>query len=246
MAASFSKDTTVFVRRRDGNKLPNQANAFSSASRTLQYLNHVGSAGYHLEAYPMAIRAVCVPESNRLSRETCRVFHTILVSTRDHPIFSWLLQHEVFNRDAPCRFDSLNRCLRPGHAMISSALPPVPARLVDSPQRKAIYQGLKGAHRKSFGTVFTALLQEIALELSAEDQRLFVSCRNSLVHQGRFYCQSANADDRSRVPPHAGPTHEYFWLLHVVDRMFLRLLDYNGPYVDWTEGKPKRRMNVCS
>jgi hypothetical protein len=108
--------------------------------------------------------------------------------------------------------------------------------------RQAFYPALLGANRKPFQNLLGDLLTLINLQLNANELRLFVRCRNSLVHMGNFYCLTATADDRSDVPPHSGPTEEYFWLLHVVDRMFLKLLDYRGPYVDWTNGVHERQF----
>jgi len=87
-----------------------------------------------------------------------------------------------------------------------------------------------------------ALCSEVGLALSDEDFRRFVKCRNSLVHRGRFYCETANAGERRNCPPHDSKVQEYFWLLQIVDRLFLRLVGYDGPWIDWSvPGNPQRR-----
>ena len=45
---------------------------------------------------------------------------------------------------------------------------------------------------------------------------------------------------RRAQAPLASPVHEYFWLLHVMDRLFLRVV--GGSYIDWSHpAKPVRR-----
>ncbi len=79
-----------------------------------------------------------------------------------------------------------------------------------------------------------ALCKTLHLALPASDVKLFVRCRDSLVHRGRFYTETANAEERHSVPPHPTPAQEYFWLVHVLDCLFLRIVGYKSPYVDWS------------
>lgn len=109
-------------------------------------------------------------------------------------------------------------------------------------ERAIAYANLQSLNRVPFYDHLTALCERLELSLSPADLQLFVRCRNSLVHRGRFYCQTADDDARRNCQPHASPPAEYFWLLHVMDRLFLRLVDYRGPLIDWSEvGAPKRR-----
>jgi hypothetical protein len=109
-------------------------------------------------------------------------------------------------------------------------------------ERATAYENLSSLNRVPFRNHLLALCKRVGLLLSEGDIRLFVRCRNSLVHRGRFYCETVNEDDRRSCSPHRGPIEEYFWLLHVMDRLFLRLVDYRGPWIDWSEvGNPKRR-----
>lgn len=135
------------------------------------------------------------------------------------------------------------------HAMVSDlkkALKPVMLQHgLDNSERAIVYRNLQGLNRKPFEEVVSALCTELKMNVSDQDRKVFVRCRNSLVHTGRFYCARANEDDHATVPPHPGPREEYFWLLHFMDRLFLRLVGYQGPYVDWSHvGEPVRKTSL--
>jgi hypothetical protein len=109
-------------------------------------------------------------------------------------------------------------------------------------ERAVVHRNLDGLNRVPFRDLMESLCSEVGLALSDEDFRRFVKCRNSLVHRGRFYCETANADQRRNCPPHDSKVHEYLWLLQIVDRLFLRLVGYDGPWIDWSvPGNPQRR-----
>jgi hypothetical protein len=104
-----------------------------------------------------------------------------------------------------------------------------------SSQRAIVYGNLRGLNRLPFREHVTAICKDLDLALPESDVKLFVRCRDSLVHRGRFYTETANGEERHSVPPHPTPTHEYFWLVHVLDRLFLRIVGYRGPYIDWSD-----------
>lgn len=110
-------------------------------------------------------------------------------------------------------------------------------------ERATMYGNLAGLNRVSFRDIVTSMCKHLELELPGSDISLFVKCRNSLVHQGRFYCKSATTMERQAVLPHVTPAEEYLWLVHVMDRLFLRLVGYRGPYIDWSDiDNPVRKM----
>lgn len=96
-------------------------------------------------------------------------------------------------------------------------------------------------NRRSFAHLLRRIARQIDLELSNSDLRLFVRCRNSLVHQGDFYCATASASECEEVPPRATKFEEYLFLISIVDAFLLRLVDYRGKYLvrtggsDWEE-----------
>jgi hypothetical protein len=103
------------------------------------------------------------------------------------------------------------------------------ARAITSPKR------FLALNRRSFSSLLRRLCKQIGLRLRA-DLDLFVSCRNSLVHRGDFYCSTASPEERIDVPPKATRFHEYLFLVSVVDAFLLRLVGYNGPYLVRTGG----------
>lgn len=89
-------------------------------------------------------------------------------------------------------------------------------------------------NRRPFEDILGQLLAGVGLTLSNEDRKAFASCRNSLAHDGQFWSSRTPRDDGC---PFAtgwqGNMQEYFFLESLVDRVILRVLDYDGPYLDW-------------
>jgi hypothetical protein len=91
-------------------------------------------------------------------------------------------------------------------------------------------------NRLGFGKLLGLVAGEVGLQLPGEDIKLFVQCRNSLVHRGDFYCNTASLEEREEVPPKASHIEEYFFMLSVVDAFLLRLVGYTGKYLVRTTG----------
>ncbi len=83
---------------------------------------------------------------------------------------------------------------------------------------------ISGLNRRSFMNFLKKLCETLDLNISAEDLNLFVKCRNELVHKGRFYCSTVTNETESKVK-------EYGFLVTLLDRIFLKLLGYSGPYI---------------
>lgn len=92
-------------------------------------------------------------------------------------------------------------------------------------------EGLRKA--MSFRTAITEMCARLGVSAGKKEIALFVACRNSLVHECDFYLRTATKHDRKKTPPRSTPAEEYFFLLNFLDRVFLRLVGYNGPYLDW-------------
>ncbi len=92
-----------------------------------------------------------------------------------------------------------------------------------------------------FRSKLEELLQFLDVPLSDEDVRMFVKSRNSLVHTG-FYSSSKTKDKCKRPLELSSSKHEFCFLLSFLDRVFLKLMNYSGPYIDWRcPGEPKRQ-----
>jgi len=100
---------------------------------------------------------------------------------------------------------------------------------------------LKGLNRRSFSGILRKLRKQIGFNVDEAELKLFIACRNSLLHRGRFYCATASNEDRRSCAPPSSVRDEYFFLVSFVDRIVLKLLRYTGPYWDWRTGRPERQ-----
>lgn len=111
---------------------------------------------------------------------------------------------------------------------------------------------LKTVFRKSMnikGGAFKSLTENLCnsinLSVSKQEINLFVKCRNSLIHEGEFFCITAKPKQRKRFKALGTQIEEYLFLVNFLDRVFLKLLGYSGPYIDWrVPGSPTRREQV--
>lgn len=105
-------------------------------------------------------------------------------------------------------------------------------------RRDLVYSKIPELKRRSFRDMVKEIISpdHISLPLSDDELELFVRSRNSLVHKGDFYCNTANNRDRVTCPPQQTPADEYFFLTNILDRMFLKILGYRGIYIDCSHG----------
>ena len=118
---------------------------------------------------------------------------------------------------------------------------------VGKDDRKAICseKKIEGLNRRAFRYFIGKLCKQIGLNVEENEIRLFVACRDKLVHKGRFYCEAASNEEREKCPPLPSKTDEYFFLVNFLDRIFLKLLGYSGTYIDWrAPEKPDRSQLV--
>jgi hypothetical protein len=118
------------------------------------------------------------------------------------------------------------------------------AQGIESEIRDRIYSNLPGLNNTPFEQLIERLCDYLELAVAQDDIRLFVTCRNKLVHEGRFYCRAATDNERERRPPLASPVLEYMFLVNFLDRIFLKLLGYDGPYIEWRSSRPVRQDRI--
>src|SRR5215475_5781400 len=53
-------------------------------------------------------------------------------------------------------------------------------------------------HNTPFDQLIERLCAYLDLAVAQDDIRLFVTCRNKLVHEGRFYCRAATSEEREQ------------------------------------------------
>lgn len=94
---------------------------------------------------------------------------------------------------------------------------------------------IRALNRVPFSWVLEAFCQNINLRVSPEDVKRFIDCRNSLVHTGDFLTARHKKD--SLPSPFSSTTGEWMFLVSFLDKVFLKLLGYSGPFLDRTQGR---------
>ena len=110
---------------------------------------------------------------------------------------------------------------------------------MEASDRKKMMRKTGELNRTSFRELLGCLCADIRLPVDRNDINLFIQCRNSLVHKGQFYCISATDKERKQCRPKQTEGAEYLFLVSFLDRIFLKLFDYSGPYMDWSSGRPE-------
>ena len=88
---------------------------------------------------------------------------------------------------------------------------------------------LRGLNRRPFANRLRNIRRRFHVDISEDDLQLFVACRNSLLHRGLFYVDTASDDERQRIPPRPNKSREFAFMVDVADRFLLTILNYNGP-----------------
>lgn len=74
------------------------------------------------------------------------------------------------------------------------------------------------------------LWNEIELPMEDKDICLFINSRNTLIHQGKFYCKNKESDPNCQPLPNV--VDEYFFIVNILDKTMLRLVGYRGQYIN--------------
>lgn len=92
---------------------------------------------------------------------------------------------------------------------------------------------IEGLNRASFRRTLKGLCQSVSFKPQRHEIELFIASRDQLVHTGQFYCEAATIAEREKLAPLADATSEFFFLVSFLDRIFLKLFGYSGPFTDW-------------
>ena len=82
-------------------------------------------------------------------------------------------------------------------------------------------------NRRPFRYLLEKLAAHLGLNADKDSLTRFIRNRNSLLHTGRFR-------------PGA-PVDEWLFMVNMLDRFYLKLLGYSGPYINWTRPSHDRR-----
>jgi hypothetical protein len=164
---------------------------------------------------------------------TMEILKSVFIELPDALMKGTILGEEKFKELSPRLCKALDEFLQ--------------AEKIDRDSRKAMCNDKKvlELNRRSFAYFLKKLCRLIDLSIGEDDIKLFVQCRNKLVHDGGFYCAIATPDEQNECKPLPSKSHEYYFLINFLDRVFLKLLGYSGPYRDWgTSGNPVHRDQV--
>jgi hypothetical protein len=103
-----------------------------------------------------------------------------------------------------------------------------------------VLENISGLNRTSFKEILLKFCEYINLHVTDDYIQSVVDSRNRLIHEGKFLCQSDTKRIKKRYrtvenyPQYKDPINEYFFLMNFVDKCFLKLLKYEGPYFNWS------------
>jgi hypothetical protein len=98
-------------------------------------------------------------------------------------------------------------------------------------------------NRSSFRHAVNDLFRSIKFR-PKDDLELFIYCRNSLVHTGKFYFETATDKQKTVCKSLQGPVYEYFFLVDFLDKIFLKLFNYSGIYISSRDLKFDRKKLI--
>lgn len=161
------------------------------------------------------------------------ILRSVFLELPDAPMKGYIIEEEKFKKLSPHLCVAIDEFLK--------------TEIIDRDSRKAMCNDKRvlELNRRSFAYFLKKFCRHIDLRIGEDDIKLFVQCRNKLVHDGRFYCAIAIPDEQNECKPLPSKWHEYCFLINFLDRVFLKLLGYSGPYIDWSNpGNPIRCEHV--
>lgn len=103
--------------------------------------------------------------------------------------------------------------------------------------KEKMFAKISELNRISFKEILRNLCDDISLQIDPDELQSIVDSRNKLIHEGKFLCQSDNIKNKykdiEKYPQFEDPVHEYFFLVNFIDKCFLKILSYKGPYINW-------------
>lgn len=102
---------------------------------------------------------------------------------------------------------------------------------------------IEGLNRRSFGSILREIIKEFHVNITSDEIFLFIKCRDSLVHRGNFYCKTCQFDEIRECEPLPSYMFEYFFVVNILDRIFLRILGQDDKLIkiDWRNPSEKMK-----
>jgi len=111
---------------------------------------------------------------------------------------------------------------------IKEALEPILRQYLPEEEAKSILGTVYQLNKVSFETILRKGFEQINFNPDPEELKLFIMNRDSLVHQGRFYSETASDDQKARCKPLSGSEDDYTFVSNFLSRVFHALLGYKG------------------
>jgi len=92
---------------------------------------------------------------------------------------------------------------------------------------ETLSEKLPDINRRTFRQILADICKRIDLQLTEEDTQRFIQSRNSLVHTGHY-----KSEEKTRGEDTQPLFQEFCFLMSVLDKIFLRLLEYHGQFID--------------
>jgi hypothetical protein len=145
----------------------------------------------------------------------CEALKSVLVRAQG-PDAEFVLPAATFEQLSP----SLSAVIR-SH-LLTSRVASDPVRALSDPKK------LRCLNRRSFRSLLNQVGKELSLSFDSQHLERFIESRNCLVHSGQFLCQKEHSETVT-------PFDEYVSDLHFLDRIFAKLLGWDGPIIDWRD-----------
>jgi hypothetical protein len=140
------------------------------------------------------------------------VLKDVFLNLSDTPVAEFVTKPTRFNKIISDLKDAILPILQKNNLDISS---------------ETLSEKLPDINRRTFKKILADICKRIDLQLTAEDTQRFIQSRNTLIHKGRFKCE-----EKSRGAEDTQLFEEFCFLMNVLDKVFLRLLEYHGQYMD--------------
>jgi len=111
---------------------------------------------------------------------------------------------------------------------IEDALEPIFLRYLSEPDAIDAIENLFELNKPSFRSILENGLKSIKFGMNDDDISLLIKSRNSLVHQGRFYCETATPEQMIMCKPMENIQEEYEFISKSVNQIILALLSYKN------------------
>ena len=114
----------------------------------------------------------------------------------------------------------------------------------DKTLQNLLFQNACGINRSTLRQIFSKIFEKIELPFEKNDLALLIESRNHLVHQGKFYTDSASESARRKLPPLESDFAELLFIQNSLDKIMLRLFGYHGNYISCRDPKNFEKNDI--